>query len=62
MTKFNIDFEAWSLVEADDYDKAEAIARKIVAICDNALADEGYQMSMVVIDNGITEEEEEEDN
>jgi hypothetical protein len=57
--KFNIDFEAWSLVEAKDQDEAEAIARKIVSICDNALTDEGYSMSMVVVDDGITEADEE---
>ena len=58
--KFTIDFEAWSLVEAKDESEAFAIATKIVHICDNALTDEGYSMSMVVVADGITEADEEE--
>lgn len=60
MTTYNIDFEAWAKVQATDYESAMQLAHKIADAMSNSMLDEGIDISVVVCDDGISEEEEEE--
>jgi hypothetical protein len=56
MAKYILDLDAWASIEADNEEHAMFIGQTIINICDEALANEGYQVSMVVRDGGIQEE------
>ena len=57
--QYNIDFEAWAVVEADNYEEAEQLAQKIATAMSNSMLDESIDISVVIADDGINEEEEE---
>jgi hypothetical protein len=59
MPKYILDIDAWANIEADNDEHAMSVGQTIINICDEALANEGYQVSMVVRDGGIQYLEEE---
>jgi hypothetical protein len=56
MTKYIIDFDAWTTVEAIDEDDAMRIGQVIISACVDALAEAGVTLDMVVRDGGIEED------
>lgn len=57
MTKYIIDFEAWTTVEADNEEHAMSIGQVIINACREAFEDTNIELEMVVRDNGIEEED-----
>lgn len=55
--QYNIDFEAWAVVEADSYEEAEQLAQKIATAMSDSMLDESIDISVVIADDGINEEE-----
>lgn len=55
--QYNIDFEAWAVVEADNYEEAEQLAQKIATAMSDSMLDESIDISVVIADDGINEEE-----
>lgn len=56
MTKYTIDFDAWTTVEADSEIHASQIANVIITACKDAFLDTDIELNMVVRDDGIEEE------
>lgn len=57
--QYNIDFEAWAVIEADSYEEAELRAQEIATAMSDSMLDESVDISVVIADDGINEEEEE---
>lgn len=56
MSKYNVDFEAWTTIEADTEEQAITKAQELINLISQLLELKDIELEMVVRDDGISEE------